>query len=144
MNDQRRMPVATGPRSDVHPVPNFTSASAPQSDSAFPYDKVNQPGMPVWTRLGSDMGLTPPIGGDEEQSQGEIKSGGRRSTYSALRPLFYCHPFSFFCFSICSDFFAPVYLDFYVSFPTHSLQAFVTCRQRELLALRCYSLLGRR
>ncbi len=46
-----------------------------------------------------------------------------------------------------SAFSAPLrflYLAFYISSPTHPLQVFVACRQRELLALRCYSLLGRR
>lgn len=62
----------------------------------------------------------------------------------ALCSLFCGHQFSFFCFSIYSASSALVCLAFYTSFPIHPLQVFVAYGQKELLALRCYLLLGRR
>lgn len=56
---------------------------------------------------------------------------------------FFCdHLFSFFGFSIGSAFSASVYLAFYASFPTYLLQVFIACRQKKIIALRCYLLLG--
>lgn len=64
-------------------------------------------------------------GGDEARE--------RQSMYCALHPS---------CFvAIYSAFSAPLrllYLALYISSPTHQLQVFVACRQRELLVLRCY------